>query len=103
MQEQTTLYIIFGKTIKMHLFGSKVKYATLLISNYLIYKPTKMWQNTCFKAVFYVCFDTLIIIWEHLRPRNKLIIFFISLERPRILKNAAKMRVGSDIYLWNPT
>ena len=28
---------------------------------------------------------------------------FVSSERPRVLKNAAKMEVGLDIYLWNPT
>ena len=32
-----------------------------------------------------------------------MITFYISLERPRVLKTAAKMRVGLDIYLWNPT
>ena len=27
----------------------------------------------------------------------------ISLERPRVLKNAAKLEIGLDIYLWNTT
>ena len=62
-----------------------------------------MWQNACFKAIFSVCLGTLIKIWKNLGPRNKLIIFCISLEWPRVLKNAAKMGVGLGIYLWNPT
>ena len=66
-------------------------------------KPTKMWHNTCFKAIFSVCFGTLIIIWGNSGHRKKLIIFYISLERPRVLKKAANMRVGLDIYLLNPT
>ena len=53
--------------------------------------------------IFWGFFGTLIIIWENLGPRNKLIIFYISLEWPKVLKNAAKMRVGLNIYFWNPT
>ena len=45
-----------------------------------------MWQNVCFKAIFSVCFGILIIIWQNLRPRNNLIIFYISLERPRVFE-----------------
>ena len=53
--------------------------------------------------LYFCLFGILIIIWQNLGPRNNFIIFNISLEQPRVLKNAAKMRVGLDIYLWNPT
>ena len=76
------------------------KYATAVER---ICKPTKMCQNRCFKVIFCVCLDTFSIIRENLGPRNKLIIFFyISLERPRVLKNAAKMGIGLDIYGYLP-
>ena len=62
--------------------------------------PSKGYVNprkcgkTRFKAIFSVCLGTLIEIWEHLGPKNKQIIFYISLEWPRVLKMHPKWGLG---------
>ena len=109
--ENLTIFFLLWKSFAPFLYklpedrsksvGQQLRINTLPPSEWYV-NPRKC-VKSCFTAIYSVCLGTLITKWENLGPANKLIIFYISLERPRVLKNAAKMWVGLDIYLWNPT
>ena len=72
---------------------------------WLIYLHYSWWRVAAVKRLFllhYKVVYTFDLLWS-LSPFQEFWEKYISLERPRVLKNAAKMGVGLAIYLWNST